>query len=100
METELFLSGIQTIDEERERDVGQVPASARLSGIGAGQAEEGETEADGAGRRDIHTAITILRGGNMFTIDDAIEKCKDRANISALHHMPTTSDEWSRMAHS
>ena len=33
-----------------------------------------------------------------FTIDDAIEKCKDRANISALHHMPTTSDEWSRMA--
>ena len=22
-----------------------------------------------------------------YTIDDAIERCKDRANISALHHM-------------
>ena len=30
----------------------------------------------------------------MFTIDDAIEKCKDRANISALHHMMRTSQEW------
>ena len=61
METELFLSGITTIDEERERDVGQVPASARLSGTGAGQAEAEEAEADGTGRR-ICTAITVLGG--------------------------------------
>ena len=29
-----------------------------------------------------------------YTIDDAIAKCKDRANISALHHMMRTSQEW------
>ena len=29
-----------------------------------------------------------------YTIDDAIERCKDRANISALHHMMRTSQEW------
>ena len=34
----------------------------------------------------------------MFTIDDAIEKCKDRASISALHHMPNTATEWERIA--
>lgn len=62
METELFLSGITTADEERERDVGQVPASARLSETGAGQTEAEETEADGTGGRDIHTAITVLGG--------------------------------------
>ena len=28
-----------------------------------------------------------------YTIDDAIERCKDRANISALHHMMRTSQE-------
>ena len=60
METELFLSIVQTIDEERERDVGQVPASARLSGTGETEAEAEEAEADGTGRRDIHTAITVL----------------------------------------
>ena len=54
----LFLSGIQTADEERERDVGQVPASARIPGTGEAEAE---AEAGGTGRRDIHTAITILR---------------------------------------
>lgn len=34
-----------------------------------------------------------------FTIDDAIDKCKDRANISALHHMPNTAKEWKLTAH-
>ena len=34
-----------------------------------------------------------------FTIDDAIEKCKDRAHISALHHMPNTAKEWELTAH-
>ena len=63
MEAELFLPVVQTANEERERDVGQVPASARLSGCGAGQAETEEAEADGTGRRDIHTAITVLGGG-------------------------------------
>ena len=29
-----------------------------------------------------------------YTIDDAISKCRDRANISALHHMMRTSQEW------
>ena len=29
-----------------------------------------------------------------YTIDNAIERCKDRANISALHHMMRTSQEW------
>ena len=33
-----------------------------------------------------------------FTIDDAIEKCKDRANISALHHMPNTATELEQIA--
>ena len=27
-----------------------------------------------------------------YTIDDAIERCKDRANISALHHMMRTGE--------
>lgn len=57
-----FVSGITTINQRGERDVGQVPASARLSGYGAGQAEAEETEADGTGRR-ICTAITVLGGG-------------------------------------
>lgn len=34
----------------------------------------------------------------MFTIDDAIAKCKDRAHISALHHMMRTSQEWEQTA--
>ena len=59
METELFLSIVQTIEQRRERDVGQVPASARLSGTGAGQAEAEEAEADGTGR--ICTAVIVLR---------------------------------------
>ena len=29
-----------------------------------------------------------------YTIDDAIDRCKDLANISALHHMMRTSQEW------
>lgn len=33
-----------------------------------------------------------------YTIDDAIERCKDRANISALHHMMRTSQEWEQTA--
>ena len=57
-----FVPFIQTADEERERDVGQVPASARLSGTGTAEAEAEEAEADGTGRRDIHTAITVLGG--------------------------------------
>lgn len=35
---------------------------------------------------------------NGFMIDDAIERCKDRANISALHHMMRTSQEWEQTA--
>ena len=34
----------------------------------------------------------------MFTIDDAIEKCKDRASISALHHMMRSAEEWEQIA--
>lgn len=33
-----------------------------------------------------------------YTIDDAISKCRDRANISALHHMMRTSQEWEQTA--
>lgn len=33
-----------------------------------------------------------------YTIDDAIERCKDRANISALHHMMHASQEWEQTA--
>ena len=33
-----------------------------------------------------------------FTIDDAIERCRDRANISALHHMMHASQEWEQTA--
>lgn len=33
-----------------------------------------------------------------YTIDDAIERCKDRANISALHHMMRASQEWEQTA--
>lgn len=33
-----------------------------------------------------------------YTIDDAISKCRDRANISALHHMMHASQEWEQMA--
>ena len=33
-----------------------------------------------------------------YTIDDAISKCRDRANISALHHMTRTSQEWEQTA--
>lgn len=35
---------------------------------------------------------------NGFTIDDAISKCRDRANISALHHMMHASQEWEQTA--
>ena len=54
---------VQTIEQRGGRDVGQVPASARLSGTAriSENAKGQETEADGTGRRDIHTAITILR---------------------------------------
>ncbi len=34
----------------------------------------------------------------MFTIEDAIEKCKDRAEISKIHHMPTQAQEWEQIA--
>lgn len=33
-----------------------------------------------------------------FTIDDAIEKCKDRAHILALHHMMRSAEEWEQIA--
>lgn len=33
-----------------------------------------------------------------FGIDDAIAKCKDRAHISALHHMMHASQEWEQTA--
>ena len=33
-----------------------------------------------------------------YTIDDAISKCRDRANISALHHMMHASQEWEQTA--
>lgn len=33
-----------------------------------------------------------------YTIDDAIERCRDRANISALHHMMHASQEWEQIA--
>ena len=33
-----------------------------------------------------------------FTIDDAIDKCRDLANISALHHMGNTSQQWEQIA--
>lgn len=33
-----------------------------------------------------------------FTIDDAIEMCRDRANVSALHHMMQTSHKFEKMA--
>ena len=65
METELFLSVVQTIEQRGGRDVGQVPASARLSGAAriSENAKDQEAEADGTRRRDIHTAITVLGGG-------------------------------------
>lgn len=34
----------------------------------------------------------------MFTIEDAIEKCKDRAEICALHHMMMQAQEWGQIA--
>lgn len=34
----------------------------------------------------------------MFTIEDAIEKCKDRAEICALHHMMMQAQEWEKIA--
>ena len=34
----------------------------------------------------------------MFTIDDAIERCRDRARISELHHMMHASQEWEQVA--
>ena len=34
----------------------------------------------------------------MFTIEDAIEKCKDRAEISKIHHMLTQAAEWEQIA--
>lgn len=33
----------------------------------------------------------------MFTIEDAIEKCKDRAEISKIHHMLTQAAEWEQI---
>ena len=33
-----------------------------------------------------------------FTIDDAIERCRDRARISELHHMMHASQEWEQTA--
>ena len=33
-----------------------------------------------------------------FTIDDAIERCRDRARISELHHMMHASQEWEQVA--
>lgn len=33
----------------------------------------------------------------MFTIEDAINKCKDRAEICALHHMMTQAKEWEQI---
>lgn len=33
-----------------------------------------------------------------FTIDDAIEMCRDRANVSALHHMMRSAEEWEQIA--
>lgn len=33
-----------------------------------------------------------------YTIDDAISKCRDRANISALHHMMRSAEEWEQIA--
>ena len=35
---------------------------------------------------------------NGFTIDDAIERCRDRARISELHHMMHASREWEQVA--
>ena len=71
METELFLSGIATVNKRGERDVGQVPASARLSGTAriSENAEGQETEADGTGR--IHTVVIVL-GGERNEQDDNI----------------------------
>lgn len=34
----------------------------------------------------------------MFTIEDAINKCKDRAEICALHHMMIQAQEWEQIA--
>jgi len=34
----------------------------------------------------------------MFTIEDAINKCKDRAEICALHHMMMQAQEWEQIA--
>lgn len=33
-----------------------------------------------------------------FTINDAIERCRDRARISELHHMMHASQEWEQVA--
>ena len=33
-----------------------------------------------------------------FTSDDAIERCRDRARISELHHMMHASQEWEQTA--
>lgn len=33
----------------------------------------------------------------MFTIEDAINKCKDRAEICALHHMMMQAQEWEQI---
>ena len=34
----------------------------------------------------------------MFTIDDAIEMFRDRANVSALHHMMQTAHKFEKVA--
>ena len=33
-----------------------------------------------------------------FTIDDAIEMCRDRASVSALHHMMQTAKKFEKVA--
>lgn len=33
-----------------------------------------------------------------FTIDDAIDMCRDRANVSALHHMMNTAQKFEKVA--
>lgn len=34
----------------------------------------------------------------MFTIDDAIDNCKDRARMAEVHGMPHSKTEWERIA--
>ena len=33
----------------------------------------------------------------MFTIDDAIDNCKDRARMAEVHGMPHSKTEWERI---